>query len=156
MGTRCGAIDAGVVLYMLQEKSLAAQEVADILYNRSGLLGVSGVSSDMRALLESGDQHARDAIELFVFRAAREVAALAGSLGGVDAIVFTAGIGEHAPPVRARICERLGWLGVVLDPEANDANADCISAADSPVEVRVIPTHEEYMIALHVVETMKK
>jgi acetate kinase len=156
MGTRCGAIDAGVVLYMLQEKSLAAQEVADILYNRSGLLGVSGISSDMRALLESDDQHARDAIELFVFRAAREVAALAGSLGGVDAIVFTAGIGEHAPPVRARICERLGWLGVVLDPEANDANADCISAADSPVEVRVIPTHEEYMIALHVVETMKK
>jgi acetate kinase len=156
MGTRCGAIDAGVVLYMLQEKSLAAQEVADILYNRSGLLGVSGISSDMRALLESDDQHARDAIELFVFRAAREVAALAGSLGGVDGIVFTAGIGEHAPPVRARICERLGWLGVVLDPEANDANADCISAADSPVEVRVIPTHEEYMIALHVVETMKK
>jgi acetate kinase len=156
MGTRCGAIDAGVVLYMLQEKSLAAQEVADILYNRSGLLGVSGISSDMRALLESDDQHARDAIELFVFRAAREVAALAGSLGGVDGIVFTAGIGEHAPPVRARICERLGWLGVVLDPEANDANADCISAADSPVEVRVIPTDEEYMIALHVVETMKK
>jgi acetate kinase len=156
MGTRCGAIDAGVLLYMLQEKSLPAQEVADILYKRSGLLGVSGVSSDMRALLDSDDPHAREAVELFVFRAAREAAALAGSLGGVDGIVFTAGIGEHAPLVRALICERLSWLGVVLDAEANEADADCISAADSPVEVRVIPTDEEYMIALHVLETMKK
>lgn len=156
MGTRCGSIDAGVLLYLLQEKSLAAQDVADILYKRSGLLGVSGVSSDMRALLDSSDPHAREAVELFVFRAAREAAALAGSLGGVDGIVFTAGIGEHAPPVRALICERLSWLGVVLDTEANDANADCISAADSPVEVRVVPTDEEYMIALHVVDVMKK
>ena len=156
MGTRCGAIDAGVVLYMLQEKSLPAQEVATILYQRSGLLVVSGISSDMRALLGSSDPHARDAVELFVFRAAREVSALAGSLGGVDGIVFTAGIGEHAPAVRALICERLSWLGVVLDAEANDANADCISAADSPVEVWVIPTDEEYTIALHAMETLSE
>jgi acetate kinase len=154
MGTRCGTIDPGVLLYMLQQKSLPAHEVEQILYQRSGLLGVSGVSSDMRALLDSTDPHAREAVELFVYRVAREMAALAGSLRGVEGIVFTAGIGEHAPPVRALICERLRWLGVVLDPEANARDAACISAADSPVEVRVIPTDEEQMIALHTLEVI--
>jgi len=154
MGTRCGTLDAGVVLYMLQQKSLAAHEVEQILYQRSGLLGVSGLSSDMRTLLASADPHAREAVELFVFRIAREVAALTGSLGGVEGIVFTAGIGEHAAAVRALVCERLRWLGVILDPEANARDAPIISAADSPVEVRVIPTDEERMIALHTLEVV--
>jgi acetate kinase len=155
MGTRCGAIDAGVVLYMLQQKSIPVHEVEQILYQRSGLLGVSGLSSDMRTLLASTDPHAREAVELFVFRIAREMAALAGSLGGVDGIVFTAGIGEHAPAVRELVCDRLRWLGVILDPEANASPAPCISAADSPVEVRVIPTDEEQMIALHTLEVVE-
>jgi acetate kinase len=154
MGTRCGTLDAGVVLYMLQQKSLSAHEVEQILYQRSGLLGVSGLSSDMRTLLASGDPHAREAVELFVFRIARELAALTGSLGGIEGIVFTAGIGEHAAEVRQLVCERLRWLGVILDPDANAGNAPCISAADSPVEVRVIPTDEERMIALHTLEVV--
>ena len=154
MGTRCGTIDPGVLLYMMQQKSLAAHEVEQILYQRSGLLGVSGVSSDMRALLASTDPRAREAVELFVYRVAREMAALMGSLGGVEGIVFTAGIGEHAPRVRELICERLRWFGVVLDLEANARDAHCISAADSPVEVRVIPTDEEQMIALHTLEVI--
>ena len=151
MGTRSGAIDPGVILYLLQQKHLAASEVEEVLYKRSGLLGVSGISSDMRDLLGSADIHAREAVELFVFRIAREAAALAGTLGGLDGFVFTAGVGEHAAPIRQAVCERLAWLGVVADPDANARRADTISAAASRVEVRVIPTNEEIMIVRHTI-----
>jgi acetate kinase len=149
MGTRSGAIDPGVLLYLLQHDGLSPDALADLLYHRSGLLGVSGLSSDMRALLESADPHAAEAVELFVYRVAREAGALASSLGGLDGLVFTAGIGEHAPPVRAAVCERLAWLGVRLDGTANAANQGCISTAESRVEVHVLPTDEELMIAMH-------
>ena len=119
MGTRCGAIDPGVILYLQQAHGMDAAAVEDLLYRRSGLLGASGISGDMRVLLASGEQAARDAVDLFTFRVAREAGALASTLGGLDGIVFTAGIGEHAPPVRAAVAERLAWLGAALDPEAN-------------------------------------
>ncbi len=155
MGTRCGTIDPGVILYMLQEKGISPAGIEDILYKRSGLLGVSGISSDMRALLGKNDDHAKEAIELFVFRIAREAAALAGSLGGLDGIVFTAGIGEHAAEIRAAVCERLAWLGVVADTNANARHASRISTRDSRVEVRVIPTDEEAMIMRHTLEVLR-
>ena len=123
MGTRCGALDPGVVLYMLQQRGLSPGEVEDVLYRRSGLLGVSGVSSDMRALLASADIRAREAIELFVFRIAQQTAALAASLEGLDGFVFTAGIGERAAAIRAMVGERLGWLGIAIDPVANEASS---------------------------------
>ena len=120
-----------------------------MLYHRSGLLGVSGVSSDIRTLLASNDSRAHEAIELFVFRAAREIGALAAVLGGLDGFVFTAGIGEHASEIRSRICARCAWLGVVLDEQANEAGQMQISRDSSRVRVYVIPTDEEKMIALH-------
>jgi acetate kinase len=150
MGTRCGAIDPGVLLYMLQQKNLSPADVEHLLYEKSGLLGVSGLSSDMRVLLASDLPHAREAVELFVFRIARETAALAASLGGLDGFVFTAGIGEHAPEIRAAVCERLRWLGVTTGPEGGSL----ISAPDSRVEVHVIPTDEEAMIGQHTLETL--
>ncbi len=149
MGTRCGTLDAGVVLYMLQQKGLSAPDVEQVLYKKSGLLGVSGISSDMRTLTASSDPHAREAVELFVFRVARQTAALANSLGGLDGFVFTAGIGEHSPEIREAVCERLGWLGVRIDRAANANHADRIATSESRVDVRVIPTDEEAMIARH-------
>ena len=149
MGTRCGTLDAGVPLYMGRWKRLSVEQIEHVLYNESGLLGVSGISSDMRDLLASPDPRAKEAIELFVYRIGREAAALAGSLGGLDGFVFTAGIGEHAAEIRAAICERLSWLGVVLDAAANQRNAQCISAPASRVTVLVIPTDEEAMIQQH-------
>lgn len=150
MGTRCGDLDPGVILYLEQELGLSAKAVEDILYRRSGLLGVSGgIASDMRTLLASPDPRAEEAIELFVFRIAREIGALTSSLGGLDGLIFTAGIGEHAPAIRARICARLGWLGVALDTKANDENAAVISSTQGKIMVRVIPTDEEAMIARH-------
>jgi acetate kinase len=149
MGTRCGTLDAGVVLYMLQQKGLAAHEVEHLLYERSGLLGVSGVSSDMRTLLASADPRAREAVELFAFRVGQETAAMAASLGGLDGFVFTGGIGEHATEARAMVCERLNWLGVELDSAANTGGAGRISTPASRVEVHVIPTDEEATIARH-------
>jgi acetate kinase len=151
MGTRCGTIDAGVLLYMQQQKRLSVQQVEHTLYSESGLLGVSGISSDMRDLLASFDPRAKQAIDLFVYRVAREAAALAGSLGGLDGFVFTAGIGEHAAEIRSAICERLRWLGVVPEPEANLRGASRISTKESRVEVRVIPTDEEAMIQRHTI-----
>ena len=149
MGTRCGTLDAGVVLYMLRQKGLAARAVEHVLYERSGLLGVSGLSGDMRTLLASSDPRAREAVELFAFRAGRETAAMAASLGGLDGFVFTGGIGEHAAEARAMVCERLRWLGVELDAAANTGGAGRISTPGSRVEVRVIPTDEEATIARH-------
>jgi acetate kinase len=150
MGTRSGNLDPGVILYLEQQRGLTAKEVETLLYEQSGLLGFSGgIASDMRTLLASGDPRANDAIELFVYRIAREVGALTSSLGGLDSLVFTAGIGEHAPEIRERVCARLGWLGIVLDGEANQRNAALISTPESDVAVRVIPTDEEAMIVHH-------
>lgn len=153
MGTRCGNLDPGVILYLERERGLTAAQITDLLYRRSGLLGVSGgIASDMRTLLASGDARANDAIELFVFRMAREIGALTSSLGGLDGIVFTAGIGEHAPAIRAMVCARLAWLGVQLDPDANSGNAALVSTPQSRIEVRVVPTDEEAMIARHTLD----
>ncbi len=148
MATRCGSLDPGVILYLGQQGHSFA-EIEDMLYRRSGLLGVSGVSGDVRVLLASGDPHAREALELFSYRVAAHTGALASALGGLDGLVFTAGVGEHAAPVRAAVCARLAWLGVRLDDAANAAGAGLVSLPDSPVEVRVIPTDEEAMIARH-------
>ncbi len=148
MSTRCGALDPGVVLYLARQgKSFA--EIEDLLYRHSGLLGVSGISGDMRALIGSDDPHSREALDLFSYRIAFEIAGSTGALGGLDGLVFTAGIGERAPTIRAEICGRLAWLGVRLDATANAANAACISAPDSEIEVRVIATDEEATIARH-------
>ena len=148
MATRCGTLDPGVILYLAQQGRTIA-EIEDILYRRSGLLGVSGISGDMRVLIASDDPRAREAIDLFTYRAATEIGGLVSALGGLDGLVFTAGIGERAPTIRAEICERLSWLGVRLDPAANSANAERISSQDSKIEVRVIATDEEMTIARH-------
>ena len=149
MGTRSGSIDPGVVFYLMRERSMSADEVEHLLYYQSGLLGVSGVSSDMRELLASKDPRAREAVELFAYRAARELGSLAAALGGLDALVFTAGIGERAAPVRAMICEQARWLGVELDAIANESHRAVISSAGSRVTVCVVPTDEEIVIARH-------
>jgi len=150
MGTRSGCLDPGVVLYLEQERGMSAKEVEDLLYRRSGLLGVSGgIASDMRVLLASADPHAKEAVELFVYRTAREIGALTSSLNGLDGLIFTAGIGENSAAIRAMICARLGWLGVKIDQEENARNAAVISSLESRVVVRVIPTDEEAMIAHH-------
>jgi acetate kinase len=149
MGTRSGAIDPGVILYLLTERGMSVAEVSDLLYHRSGLLGVSGVSNDMRTLLASDAREAADAVDLFVYRITRELGSLAAALGGLDALVFTAGIGEHAAPVRARVCDKAAWLGIRVDAAANLAGGPRISSADGPVSVWVVPTNEELMIASH-------
>lgn len=155
MGTRCGALDPGILLYLLLEKDMLPEEIQRMLYEDSGLLGVSGVSGDMRTLEGSDDPRAAEAIELFIFRAAREVAALANTMGGFDCLVFTAGIGERSAPVRKAICERLGWLGVQIDSSANDAHAAVFNRPDAAVEVRMIPTDEEVVIAHHTLNVMR-
>ena len=149
MGTRCGAIDPGVLLHLLDHEQMTVAELADLLYHQSGLLGVSGISADMRDLLKSSEASAAAAVEYFCYRIARELGSLAAALGGLDAFVFTGGIGEHAAPVRARVAELAHWLGVRLDPDANAASRTKLHAADSTVSVLVIPTNEELMIALH-------
>jgi acetate kinase len=148
MGTRCGAIDPGVLLYLAHQGHSVA-DIEDILYRRSGLLGVSGISGDVRVLLDSDSPHAREALYLFVYSIALEAGAMASALGGLDGLVFTAGIGEHAPPIRAAVCARLAWLGLELDHDANAAGAAVISTPASRIEVRVIATNEEAMIARH-------
>ncbi|RWN47422.1 MAG: acetate/propionate family kinase [Mesorhizobium sp.] len=149
MGTRCGAIDPGVLLYFLLERGIAAEELQTMLYEKSGLLGVSGISGDMRTLEGSNDPRAQEAMALFAFRAAREAAALANTMGGLECLVFTAGIGERSASIRKAICEKLTWLGVVLEERANDIHAEIISRPESKVEVRVIATDEESVVARH-------
>ena len=151
MGTRCGNLDPGVMLYLMDEMQMDARALERLIYKESGLLGVSGLSSDMRTLLESDEPRARFAVELFVYRIGRELGSLAAALGGLDAMVFTGGIGEHAAPVREQVCQAAAWLGVEFDPAANahTAGATRISTADSRVSVWVIPTNEELMIARH-------
>jgi acetate kinase len=147
MATRCGAIDPGVLLHLLGAGGQTLKELERMLYHRSGLLGVSGISADSRDLLQSDKPEAHEAIELFTFRIAGEIARLAGTLEGLDAIVFTAGIGENQPQVRGAVCARLRWLGVALDEKANAGNAAVISSPSSRVSVFVIPTDEEQVIA---------
>jgi acetate kinase len=148
MATRCGSLDPGAILYLGRQGHSFA-DIEDMLYRRSGLLGVSGISGDVRVLLASDDPHAREAIELFTYRIATQAGALISALGGLDGLVFTAGVGEHAPAIRSAVCERLAWLGLHLDHAANTAGADRISTPDSAIEVRVIATDEEAMIARH-------
>jgi acetate kinase len=147
MATRCGALDPGVLLHLLGPLKCSLREVEDILYRQSGLKGVSGFTADSRELLASDRPEAREALDLFAFRTAGEIARLATTLGGMDALVFTAGIGQHQPQIRAAISQRLHWLGLELDPRANNTNAEVISKASSSIRALVIPTDEEQVIA---------
>ena len=147
MGTRPGQLDPGVVLYLIDQKCMSTAEVSDLLYKQSGLKGLSGVSNDMRDLLASTVPHAAFAVDHFVHRCAISIGGLTAALGGLDALVFTAGIGENAPQVRARIAERIGWLGAELDAAANERNEMVISTPGSKLRLMVIPTDEELMIA---------
>ena len=148
MASRCGRLDPGVLLYLMRQGKTVS-EIEDILYHHSGMLGISGISGDTRELLASGDPHAREALESFTYSIAGEAGSLASALGGLDGLVFTAGIGQHAPEIRAAVCGRLAWLGLRLDAQANNTGAGCISMPDSAVEVRVIATDEEAVIARH-------
>jgi acetate kinase len=147
MGTRAGSLDPGSVLYLFQNLRLSADEVETILYHKSGLLGVSGVGSDMRDLLASSQPDARLAVDYFVFRASKEIGALAAVLGGIDGLVLTAGIGENSAEIRRRICVSSAWLGLELDPESNARGGPRISRRASKASAWVIPTNEELMIA---------
>ncbi len=149
MGTRPGSVDPGVILYLFQTLGLSATEVETMLYKQSGLLGISGVSNDMRDLLGSHEPNAHLAVDYFVYRAAKEIGAMAASAGGIDALVFTAGIGEKSVDIRRRICEATSWLGIALDAEANELHGPRISHQGSAVSAWVIPTNEEWMIARH-------
>jgi acetate kinase len=149
MGTRCGNLDPGVVLYLMDELKMDARAIEKLIYQQSGLLGVSGISSDMRILLESKEPQAKAAIDLYVYRIGRELGSLAAALGGLDAVVFTAGIGENSRVLRQRICDDARWIGLDLDPDANEAGVQRISTAGSRVAAWVIPTNEELMIARH-------
>jgi acetate kinase len=149
MGTRPGSIDPGVVLFLFQSLGLSARDVETILYKKSGLLAISGISNDMRDLLNRREPGARLAVDYFVYRTAKEIGALTAVLGGLDALVFTAGIGENSPEIRRRICESSAWLGIELDSETNANAGPRISTEDSKVSVWVIPTSEELMIARH-------
>ena len=149
MGTRPGTVDPGVILHLFQGLGLSAKDVETILYKKSGLLGISGISNDMRALLASTEPDARLAVDYFVYRAAKEIGALTAALGGVDGLVFTAGIGENSPEIRKRICQASAWLGIELDDESNARSGPRISTNASTVSAWTIPTNEELMIARH-------
>lgn len=149
MGTRPGSLDPGALLYLFQNLNLSPKDVETILYKRSGLLGISGISNDMRVLLARSEPEARLAVDYFVYRAAKEIGALAAALGGIDGLVFTAGIGENSPEIRRRICDASAWLGIELDAEANNGIGSRISRPHSKVSAWVIPTNEELMIARH-------
>jgi acetate kinase len=149
MGTRTGTLDPGVILYLLQHEGMDPQTLEHLIYERSGLLGVSGLSSDMRTLLASDVAAAKEAIDLFVYRIGRELGSLAAALGGLDGFIFTAGIGEHAAQVRARVCRDAKWIGILPDEAANIAGGPRISRSDSRVSAWVIPTDENLMVARH-------
>jgi acetate kinase len=149
MGTRCGNLDPGVILHLMETKNLTVKDMTKMLYKESGLLGVSGISQDMRTLLSSDKPEAQEAVDLFCYRIARELGSLAAAAGGLDAVVFTGGIGEHAAEVRHRVCIQSEWLGIRLNPEANARHDLHISAGNSSVDVLVIPTNEEWMMAHH-------
>jgi len=147
MGSRCGQLDPGVVLYLMDHEGMNAEEISDLLYRQSGLLGLSSLSNDMRTLRAADTKEAGQAIDYFVFRIRRELGALAAVLGGLDAVVFTGGIGENAHPIRARVCEGMAWIGIELDHAANEDNAGVISTPLSRARVMVVPTNEELVIA---------
>jgi acetate kinase len=149
MGTRPGSVDPGVILYLFQILGLSAKQVEEMLYKKSGLLGISGISNDMRDLLTNNEPAARLAVDYFIYQSAKEIGSLAAVLGGVDGLVFTAGIGEHSAEIRQRICEASAWLGVELDAAANEAKGPRISRQGSRISVWVVPTNEELMIARH-------
>lgn len=147
MGTRCGQVDPGVLLYLMDQRGMSAGQISDLLYKQSGLLGLSGLSNDMRTLEAADTPEAAQAIDYFVFRCQREVGAMAAAMGGIDALVFCGGIGENSRLVRARICERLGWMGIEIDHTLNAANATVVSSALARTSVMVVPTNEELVIA---------
>ena len=147
MGTRCGALDPGVLLFLLRERGDDAESLEELLYRRGGLLGLSGVSADMRVVLASKAPEAKLAADQFVYRIVREVGAMVSVLGGLDALIFTAGIGERSAEIRERVCDGLAWLGLRLDAEANAASSERISGSDSRIATLVLPTDEERMIA---------
>ncbi len=149
MGTRCGSIDPGVLLYLMDRHGMDARALEQLLYHQSGLLGISGISNDMRTLLASSDPHAQEAIELFVYRVGREIGSLAAALGGLDALVFTGGIGEHSAAIRAKVCHQAAWLGLDLDGSANETGVSRISTLVSKVSAWVVATDENLMIAYH-------
>jgi len=152
MGTRCGQLDPGVLLYLMAEKKMDAQQISDLLYKESGLKGMSGLSQDMRELEASDSPRAKEAIDYFVHRIRRELAGLAATVDGVEGVVFTGGIGEHSARIRKAVLTGMEWMGLVLDDEANEASAQIISAKASPTAIFVIPTDEERMIARHTLE----
>ena len=149
MGTRCGSIDPGVLLYLLQHEKMSPDELQTLLYQQSGLLGVSGVSADMRELLDSRKPFAKEAVDLFIYRITRELASLVGAMGGLDAVIFTGGIGEHAPPIRAQVVAGARWLGLELDEGANARGGPRISPNGGRVSAWVIPTDENLVVARH-------
>jgi acetate kinase len=156
MGTRPGQIDPGVLLYLIMQKGMEPLEVQNLLYRQSGLKGISGISNDMRELESNSDSRAKLAVEYFVYRVALNAGMLAAALGGLDAFVFTAGIGENSVTIRARIAEKLTWLGAVFDHNANETRKSLISRADSRIAIHIVPTDEELMIARHTVSLLAK
>jgi len=154
MGTRCGSLDPGVMLFLMQ--SSTREEIESLLYKKSGLLGISGISNDVRELLASQNPQAAEAIEYFVYRAVREIGSLTAALGGLDGLIFTAGIGENSPVIRSRICAGLGWLGIALERTANERGRGCISPAGQSPSVWVIPTDEEGVIASGTLSAMRR
>jgi acetate kinase len=156
MGTRCGNLDPGVMLYLMDELKMDARALEKLIYQQSGLLGMSGISSDMRTLEASAAPEAKAAIDVFIYRIGRELGSLAAALGGLDAIVFTAGIGENSRSLRERVCRDAAWLGIEFDAAANERNGPRISAAASRVSAWVIPTNEELMIARHTRRLIEK
>ena len=149
MGTRCGALDPGVLLYLIKELRMTADEIETLLYKKSGLLGLSGISNDLRDLIDSDEPRAQAAIDYFVYRIGQALGAMTAALGGLDALVFTAGIGEHSPEMRQRVCEDAAWLGIELDLDANARNERRVSHPGASPSVWVIPTDEERMITRH-------
>jgi acetate kinase len=156
MGERCGAIDPGVLLFLMKEKGMGYDELTELLYHRSGLLGVSGISGDMRRLLASPAPQAREAVEMFIYRIGRHLGSLTAALGGLDALIFTGGIGEHAAAVREGVCRNSAWLGIMLDAAANAEGGPRISAPGSKLPVFLIPTDEALMIARHSAAVLKR
>lgn len=154
MGTRCGNIDPGVLLYLMDRYKMDARALEQLLYHQSGLLGVSNISNDMRTLLASDDPHAQEAIELFIYRVVREIGSLVAALGGLDALVFTGGIGEHSAMIRAQICNNASWLGLELDDYANETGAPRISTSASKISTWVLCTDENLMIAQHTLKQL--
>jgi acetate kinase len=149
MGTRTGSLDPGVLIYLIEQHGMGAKDLTNLLYKQSGLLGLSGISNDMRELLASPDPNAQLAVDYFCYRIARELGSLAAALGGLDALVFTGGIGEHAAAVREQVCARSAWLGIEMDAAANASDAQRIDRTGSRTAVWVLPTNEELVIARH-------